>query len=140
MHAKFISIGKTKTPALVTLEQLYLKRIQPFFKLDCCYVKSEIKLLQHLEKQSEHYVLLTETGRQYHSIQFAQRLDYWQQHYQTVTFVLGDSAGFSRSVIQLCPEQLSLSLLTFPHEIARTLLLEQLYRAATILKHHPYHK
>jgi len=62
------------------------------------------------------------------------------QIYGQLAFLIGGPMGFSDEVLTQCDEQLSLSPLTFPHELARVMLLEQLYRACTILGNEPYHK
>lgn len=140
MQIDIISVGKTKTATLATLEETYLKRSQRFFQMQCCYYKTEAKVLEYLKQHNFFYILLTEAGKNYTSLQFAEQLQQWQTRYQRISFIVGDSGGVSQGIEQLCPMKLSLSLLTFPHEIARVLLLEQLYRAGTIWKNHPYHK
>lgn len=140
MHIDIVSVGKTKTMALATLEQMYLQRSRPFFQMQCWYYKTEAKVLEYIQRHNFFYVLLDETGTTYTSRQLADQLQRWQTQYQQISFIVGDSAGVSLDIIRACSTKLSLSALTFPHEIARVLLLEQLYRAGTIWKNHPYHK
>lgn len=85
-------------------------------------------------------VALTPTGRSETSEGLARRLAEWQVHGRSVAFVLGGADGLDAQVMQRCELTLSLSPLTFPHELARLILLEQLYRAATILRGTPYHR
>jgi len=83
---------------------------------------------------------LTETGKQRSSVHFAHWLESLAVNNKPIALVIGGAAGFSTEVIEAAHARCSLSLLTFPHKIARVILIEQLYRAHTILKNHPYHK
>ena len=85
-------------------------------------------------------VALTPTGRSETSDGFARRLAQWRANGRSIAFVLGGADGLDGRVIQRCELALSLSPLTFPHELARLMLLEQLYRGATILSGTPYHR
>ena len=101
---------------------------------------SEGKLiLQSLDK-SDYVVLLDEHGREYTSMQFA---DYVQKRMSSgvrrVVFVVGGPYGFSQEVYDRANDKLSLSKMTFSHEMIRLIFTEQLYRAYTILNHEPYH-
>ena len=71
---------------------------------------------------------------------FAGRLEGWQREGRDVAFVIGGAFGLDASVRQACEETISLSDMTFPHELARVMLLEQIYRGNTILRGEPYHK
>ena len=71
---------------------------------------------------------------------FAHWLDSLAQNNKPIALAIGGAAGFSQEVRDAADATCSLSLLTFPHKIARVILVEQLYRAHTILKNHPYHK
>jgi 23S rRNA (pseudouridine1915-N3)-methyltransferase len=85
-------------------------------------------------------VALTPTGQRETSEGFARRLAEWQANGRNIAFVVGGADGLDTKIIQRCELALSLSPLTFPHEIARLILLEQLYRGATILRGTPYHR
>jgi len=88
-----------------------------------------------------HYTLaLTPTGRQMDSPQLAEFLRKQIEVYTSLAFVIGGPVGLAPQVVAACNEALSLSALTFPHELARVILLEQLYRAATIIGGEKYHK
>lgn len=84
-------------------------------------------------------VLLDEQGKQYNSIQFSQKLQQWRESHKNITFLIGGSYGFSESFKQKFQEHLALSALTLPHRLVRIILLEQLYRAFSILHHEKYH-
>lgn len=140
MHIDIVSVGKTKNTSLSVLEEEYIKRSKHFFSISCNYYKTENKVVDHLQRKHLFAVLLTEYGKEYTSVTFSQKLQRWLAQQPEICFVVGDSAGVSTAVEQYCQENFALSQLTFPHEVARVLLLEQLYRAGTIWKNHPYHK
>jgi len=97
-------------------------------------------LLEQVEPKSL-LVALDRTGRQVGSEGFAALFQQWQdQNRRTASFVIGGSLGLSREVLSAADMVLSLSLMTFTHEMARLLLLEQVYRAFTILAGSKYHK
>jgi 23S rRNA (pseudouridine1915-N3)-methyltransferase len=85
-------------------------------------------------------IALTPTGRQMDSLEFAAFLGKQIELYGRLVFFIGGPLGLSDEVVTSCVDQLSLSPLTFPHELARIVLLEQLYRACTILSGEQYHK
>ena len=84
-------------------------------------------------------VLLDEHGKQYRSVDFAAYTQRLMASGRDVTFVIGGPYGFSQAVYQRADAQLSISLMTFSHQMIRLLFVEQLYRAMTILHHEPYH-
>ena len=94
-----------------------------------------LKQLQPLDT----VVLLDEHGRQYRSIEFARWLSQKQQTARRLVFVIGGPYGFSSDVYARANEQLSLSLMTFSHQMIRLTFTEQIYRACTIIKGEPYH-
>jgi len=91
-------------------------------------------------KPGEHMVALDEHGRSWSSVELARQLDQWQQNQPALAFVIGGPEGLAAEVKARANQTWSLSALTFPHGLVRVILLEQLYRAWTILKGHPYHK
>ena len=92
------------------------------------------------QKKPHHkLVLLDSRGKQYSSEELAQFLQREQLNAQPLLFAIGGSDGFSDEVRRQADFALSLGRMTLPHELARVVLLEQLYRAFTILKNHPYH-
>lgn len=98
------------------------------------------ELLKHTRAEAVLIPLHAE-GREYSSVTFAQML---QKNFESgarqFDFILGGAAGLSKEVLSRCRERLSLSHMTFAHELARVVLLEQLYRAGTILRGENYHK
>jgi 23S rRNA (pseudouridine1915-N3)-methyltransferase len=97
------------------------------------------RLLKALD--GSHVVIaLTRTGQAVSSEGLAERLGTWRDTARTATFVIGGTFGLSTAVLHRADWQMRLSDLTFPHDVARLVLLEQLYRAHTILRGEPYHK
>ena len=140
MKLRIAWIGKTKTPAIESLTAEYLKRLERYTAAEPLQLPSEAALLKQLEKSRVTLVLLDARGRQLSSEQLAEFL---QQHQDRGTpellFAVGGPDGFSGAARQRAAFQLSLGKMTLPHELARVILLEQLYRGFTILKGHPYH-
>ena len=85
-------------------------------------------------------VLLDERGTSWNTLQFAARLQHWQEAYAEVALLIGGADGHAPAVRALAAEQWSLSALTLPHGLVRVLLAEQIYRATTVLRGHPYHR
>ena len=104
---------------------------------DSTQLKEEHTIKEIISK-NEFLVTLNENGQSFTSKQLATKL--LNSHNQNITFVIGGASGLTSSLNNLASWQLSLSPLTFPHEIARLLLIEQLYRAKTITQGGPYHK
>ena len=91
-------------------------------------------------KPADHVVLLDEHGRQYSSLDFARYVTQRQSlSSQRVVFVVGGPYGFSKEVYDRADDKLSLSPMTFSHQMIRLLFVEQYYRALTIINHLPYH-
>ncbi len=96
-------------------------------------------LILRLLQPSDMVVLLDEHGQELRSVEFALWIQKRQQIAKRLVFVIGGPYGFSPSVYQRANEKLSLSRLTFSHQMVRLIFTEQLYRACTILKGEPYH-
>ena len=139
-HYKIIAIGKIRKKWVQEGIEMYLKRL-PGLEVkeikDSTQLKEENTIKEIISK-NEFLVTLNENGQSFTSKQLATKL--LTSHNQNITFVIGGAAGLTSSLNNLASWQLSLSPLTFPHEIARLLLIEQLYRAQTITQGGPYHK
>ena len=139
-HYKIIAIGKIKKKWIQTGIDMYLIRL-PGLKVieikDSTQKKEEDMIKENLRK-NQTLVTLNENGQTFSSKQLSKKL--LDSNNQNITFIIGGSTGLSPSLNSLASWQLSLSPLTFPHEIARLLLIEQLYRAKTITQGSPYHK
>jgi 23S rRNA (pseudouridine1915-N3)-methyltransferase len=137
-------IGKTKEPAIQSLTGEYLKRLSRYAEVEGTPFKDEAALLKlgaRDARPSRHtLVLLDSRGKQLSSEELAKFLgDYQERNPLPLLFGIGAADGFSEEARQAATLVLSLGKMTLAHELARVVLLEQLYRAFTILKGHPYH-
>ena len=139
-HYKIIAIGKIKKQWIQAGIKMYLSRLPDLqvIEIKDSTQKKEENMIKEIIKKNETLVTLNENGQSFTSRQLAEKLLGF--HNQNITFVIGGSTGLSSSLNSSANLQLSLSPLTFPHEIARLLLIEQLYRAKTITQGSPYHK
>ena len=139
-HYKIIAIGKIKKRWIQEGIEMYLKRLPGLEVIeikDSTQIKEEHTIKEIISK-NETLVTLNENGQSFTSKQLATKL--LNSENQELIFVIGGASGLSPSLNNSAAWQLSLSPLTFPHEIARLLLIEQLYRAKNITQGGPYHK
>lgn len=141
MKLKVAWVGKTKEPAIQSLTDEYLKRIGRYVPVEGVSLKDESALTGLGGRGGRHHmVLLDSRGKQFSSEEFAGYLrDYQDRNPLPLIFVVGPANGFSEEARASASLLLSLGKMTLAHELARVVLLEQLYRAFTILKGHPYH-
>ena len=140
MKIKVAWIGKTKEPAIEALTNEYLKRISRYADIAGIAQKDEAAILSLARGKERHkLVLLDSRGKQLSSEDLAQFLESEQRNAVPLVFAIGGSDGFSEEARRRAGFMLSLGKMTLPHELARVILVEQIYRAFTILKHHPYH-
>jgi 23S rRNA (pseudouridine1915-N3)-methyltransferase len=126
-------IGKTKEPAIQALTDEYLKRLRHYVEVEGVAVKDESALLKYCAKgagRRSALVLLDRRGKQ---------LSSEERNPVPLVFAIGAASGFSDETRKTATQILSLGQMTLAHELARVVLLEQLYRAFTILQGHPYH-
>lgn len=155
MNIKLLAIGKTDNKALQSLIDDYAKRLSFYVKFDLEIIP-DIKNVKNLsesqqkEKEGElilakltptdQLILLDENGTPFSSVGFS---DYLQKKMnsgaKTLVFVIGGPYGFSNEVYQKAQGKISLSLMTFSHQMVRLFFIEQLYRGFTILRNEPYH-
>lgn len=155
MTIKLLAIGKTDNPAIQKLTEEYIKRIGFYNKFELEFIpdlKNTKNLDVNQQKQkegdlilnqlnaSDFVVLLDENGVPYSSEEFA---EYVQKRLNSglkqLIFVVGGPYGFSEDVYKRADSKVSLSKMTFSHQMVRLFFTEQLYRAFTILKNEPYH-
>ena len=149
-----LAVGRVRQAALREACEEYCARASRYFKLQVVEVADSSRggrtgadamraegtaLLQKLPPGAT-VVALTREGEGEDSPAFADRIARWQRDARDVFFVIGGAGGLDQSVFDRANGRLSLSTWTLPHELARLVLLEQLYRAGTILKGEPYHK
>lgn len=144
MKLKLAWIGKTKNPAIQSLTNDYLKRIQRYTDAEGVCLPDETSLLKLREKSGTRpahtLVLLDSRGRQLSSEEFAAFLQsHRDRNPQPLVLAIGSADGFSDATRKAAAATFSLGKMTLAHELARIVLLEQVYRAFTILKGHPYH-
>jgi 23S rRNA (pseudouridine1915-N3)-methyltransferase len=143
-------IGKTKEPAIQALIDEYLKRISRYAEIAGLVQKDEAAILSLARGDGRHnnsktkkdwhkLVLLDSRGKQLSSEELAAFLEREQVNAVPLLFAIGGSDGFSEEARRDAEFILSLGKMTLPHELARLVLVEQIYRAFTILKRHPYH-
>ena len=156
MNLRIIAVGKTKEPYLQAGEADFLKRIRRYVPIEMIIVKEERilqgkpqELILHAEatrirsriKPDELLVALDIEGRQMDSPQFARFIEQNRARgVHKMTFVIGGALGLSQDFLEECHHRLSLSSMTFPHQLVRLILLEQIYRAFTIIRGEKYHK
>lgn len=144
MKLKVAWIGKTKEPAIQSLTDEYLKRLSRYAEVEGLTLKDEAAVLRlgaRDARPARHtLVLLDSRGKQFSSEELAKFLgDYRERTPLPLLFAVGPADGFSEPARQAATLILSLGKMTLAHELARVVLLEQLYRAFTILSGHPYH-
>lgn len=146
MKFRFLWIGKTKEKNWRALEAEYFGRLSHFVRCEVAELKDSNRetegkrILENLN-QSSFVCLLDVKGRSVSSHDLAKNIENWQNRgLKEVTFIIGGADGVASEVVERADYSLSLSLLTFTHEMARVVLLEQLYRAFTIIKGFPYQK
>lgn len=155
MNIKLLAIGKTDNKNLQSLIDEYTKRLGFYIKFDL-EVIADIKNVKNLseaqQKQKEgelilskltatdHLILLDENGKNFSSVGFADELQKkMNAGIKTLVFVIGGPYGFSDEVYKKANSKISLSAMTFSHQMVRLFVIEQIYRGFTILKNEPYH-
>ncbi len=150
MRFCFVWVGKTKDKNWKALQDDYLRRLSHFVKCEIIEIKdasqkdgkeSESQRILEILNQKSFVCLLDVKGKSLTSHDLAGQIEKWQiRGIKEITFVIGGADGVSTEISQKADFSLSLSFLTFTHEMARVVMLEQLYRAYTIIKGFPYQK
>lgn len=155
MNIKLLAIGKTDNKNLQVLIDEYTKRLGFYIKFDLEII-ADIKNVKNLseaqQKQKEgelilskltptdHLILLDENGKSFSSVGFADELQKkMNAGIKTLVFVIGGPYGFSDDIYKKANGKISLSAMTFSHQMVRLFVIEQIYRGFTILKNEPYH-
>ena len=148
---KIICVGKIKEEYFKNAIKEYQTRLSKYTKLEIVEL-NDYSLTPSLNKQKEgeeilknikdkDYVIILEiTGRKYNSIELAKKIEKIQIINSNIVFVIGGSDGLSEDVKKRSNEKISFSDLTFPHQLFRVMLLEQIYRSYKILNNESYHK
>ena len=153
MNIKLLYIGKNKNNNIEKLIENYEDKIKHFinFKIQCLKTKnkssqkssiikfdSEI-IFKNLKKE-DIIILLDEKGKDFNSMEFSKFLEERMiRGVKNLTFVIGGAYGFSKELREFAKNKISLSKMTFSHDMARLFFVEQLYRSLTIINNIPYH-
>ncbi len=137
---KIFSIGKTKESWLIDAISEYEKRLKAIMPIEWIFAKNNDQLRLFLEKESS-FIALTPSSEEVSSERFATQLYFWLERFGCrLSFVIGGAEGIPQDLIEKAFYNLSLSKLTFTHQIARLILIEQIYRSTEIHKGSEYHK
>ena len=149
---KIICLGKIKEDFFKDAEKEYLKRLQKYTKLEIieledekdkdikvCLSKEE-QLIKKSIKDKDNLVLLDINAKEYTSTEFSNFINKELTENSNITFIIGSSNGVSEEIKRLAKKKVSFSKLTFPHQMFRIILLEQIYRSFKIINNESYHK
>ncbi|HEY6224338.1 MAG TPA: 23S rRNA (pseudouridine(1915)-N(3))-methyltransferase RlmH [Gemmatimonadales bacterium] len=139
MRYTVVAVGRIRSAALRTACDEYLSRLRHYAKIDEREVKDEARLSEAIDGATR-LVALSRAGEPWSSPELAQRTARWDLEGREVAFAIGGADGLPRALVERAEAVWSLSAMTFPHELARVLVLEQLYRAFTIRRGEPYHR
>lgn len=149
---KLITIGAIKEKYLKDAISEYQKRLQKYTNLEIIELKDEglveIDKALHLEGEKikkhlndrDYIITLEVEGKQLDSIEFAEKIEKIQLESSNIVFIIGGSYGLSNEIKAKSKLHLSVSKMTFPHQLFRVILLEQIYRAYKIMNNESYHK
>jgi 23S rRNA (pseudouridine1915-N3)-methyltransferase len=145
---RIICVGKLTQKQLFPLIEYYQKQIP--MQIDWLEVNDEASEKQmHIEAerilknidQNDYVIALAIEGKMYDSVSFSKMMDaHFSYNQKRLVFVIGGSYGLSEEVLERANMKISFSKMTFPHQLMRLILIEQIYRAFMIQKNHPYHK
>ena len=155
MNIQFIAVGKQHDPYLKEGVDAFTKRITNYYDVQWILVpapknaasvqqpelkKKEADLIMKLIQKEDYLIALDEKGRSFNSVQFARLIqDKADNGVKTIAFVIGGAFGLHESILQRANLLLSFSAFTFPHQLVRLILAEQVYRACTIQRNEKYH-
>ena len=153
MLIKIISIGSPPSSSVNTLIDEYTSRISNFTKIEWVnhqikskekniLLKKELeakKILSSINKNS-FVIALDENGQPYNSRTFSTFIEQTMMHHSEMIFLIGGADGLSKDILKKCNKVLSLSSLTFPHQLVKVLIIEQIYRGFSIINNLPYHR
>lgn len=142
---KIIAVGKIKEKYLQEAINDYKKRISKYSKIEIIEVedsnkKEEAKNILKQIKTKDYVLLLDVKSNQLTSLEFANKIDKTLIQNSTICFIIGGSDGFDEKIYSLAKEKISFSQMTFPHQMFRVMLLEQIYRSYKIINNESYHK
>ena len=155
MRINLVCIGKTDDKEITTLIKYYQNRLPKHWNFEITEIpdvknaknlspellkKEEGKLFLNTVENSDFIILLDEKGKQFTSREFAGKINNWMNSsIKKISFFIGGAYGFSDEIYQRANEKMSLSKMTFTHQMIRLFFVEQIYRADQILQGKPYH-
>lgn len=155
MRINLVCMGKTDDKEISNLVKYYQNRLPKYWNFEIIEIadvknaknlspdllkKEEGKLFLNLIENSDTVVLLDEKGKQFTSREFASKIDNWMtSSVKKVSIIIGGAYGFSEEMYERANEKMSLSKMTFTHQMIRLFFVEQIYRADQILQGKPYH-
>lgn len=149
---KIICIGKIKEKYLQEAIKDYQKRLSKYTKFEIIELnnynsdnidlikKEEAKLINKYINPKDYVICLDLNGKQLTSVELSDKIDDTFNNYSNITFIIGGSYGIDKSILESANYKLSFSKLTFPHQLFRVMLMEQIYRAFKIKNNESYHK
>lgn len=155
MKIMLLGIGKSKYQCFIDSERLFADRLKHYCNFEMNYLevhksknklpspelkKHEAQLILNKLNASDYLVLLDEKGKDFTSRQFATKIESFQSRsIPRLVFLIGGAFGFDSSIYDRANEKISLSKMTYSHQLIRTIFLEQIYRAYTIINNQSYH-
>ena len=142
---KIVCVGKVKEKYLQEAISDYMKRLSKYHKVEIIELEDsnmneeKVKILKHIDSR-DYVITLDIEGKELSSIELAEKLDKTFITNSNICFVIGGSYGLDKEVKERSNFSLSFSKLTFPHQLFRVILLEQIYRSFKILNNETYHK
>lgn len=151
LKINIITIGKIKDKYIIDGINEYSKRLSKFVKLNFLELVEEIdndtsiekesnRILEKLEKSNSYNILLDIQGKQLTSVELSNYIEKIQMTNSEISFIIGGSKGVSEKLKNYCDFRLSFSKMTFPHQLFKLILLEQIYRVFSIINNIKYHK
>lgn len=160
MKITILAVGKIKEKFFVQALMEYQKRLSRYCTLQIIEVADEktpdnasqnvetmikdkeaLKILKYCKEHDAYKIALAIEGKMYDSVSFSQRIEsLGVQGKSHIVFIIGGSLGLSEQILDMVDEKISFSKMTFPHQMMRVILLEQVYRAYRIMNKEPYHK
>lgn len=151
MKIKIVAVGNLKEKYFVDATNEYIKRLGRFCEIEVCEIaeknfleKPELILdaeAKEIQKHLSGFIIVMDiNGKMLDSVELSKKIQDIKMTNSSITFVIGSSYGLSESIKSLANFKLSMSVMTFPHQLARVMLLEQLYRSCCIENNITYHK
>ena len=153
MKIKCIAIGKTKNQEFISIIKSYISKIEHYINFEFVIINDikstknknvqknkEGKSILDKIKKNEHVIVLDENGKEYNSLLFSNFIQHqMNSSKKEIIFIIGGAYGLSEKILERANHKISLSKMTFSHQMVRILFLEQLYRSFTIIRNQPYH-